>query len=382
MQTDIITSKLVLGMRNMEHRIFSTPAARRQKEPRLLSLPVEILLLISTFLPPENEAMLAFACKDLCNVVGTLSWTKAKGPYTTKPNPAEVQRIKEAMLSLLAKDMDPATTVVCFAHGIIHKASLQTTPSPSTSEWMKTLLGVQIARRAKPLLCKSAFTLDIADFRIRCWEVQLALGGTIPIKRLVAYERPKARIPYHVAGALSSTKVAQDMTMYSRIVNGRFMVAMQLRVAIPTTFKPGSGDSKLVPISLRCLEWRRPFQRHRIQLNVPPYVEIFSGQTMRVGQIMEPGSSTIQYLTAGFDVVNDNQVVVSLDMFIDLGNGHVGRDILWDNNKRETVELWVVGKKPEVCEQVGGSEEMVERWFGDHEERLRALRPVGELWEM
>lgn len=68
-----------------------------------VKLPTETIQHISSFLPLENQVVLALSCKLTLSLLGSLSWTGVKGV------------IKLRLLGLLARDMPRAT--VCFQCG-------------------------------------------------------------------------------------------------------------------------------------------------------------------------------------------------------------------------------------------------------------------------
>lgn len=355
----------------------------------LLSLPVELLQHIASFLPRENEALLAFTCKDLCRVVGTSSWTGWGGPYSTYPDSHKARRSKETLLPLLARDMDPKRAVICFGHGMIHTATLQYPEGTSTAARIQARFGGQpLERYAKPIGCKYDFAFATMRARIRCWEVQLAIAGSIRVRSLSAYERPKCRLPTNARGTLATVRIAHDATMYSRVIRNRFIVAIQLRLCIPITTKSdGSWD-----VAAGLLAWGGPGGVSKIRLQVPTGFSMESTDPYPVIRCKEVEEALVydgrdtEHIIVQFSRVNDRkELLVRLDVFVDAGNGYFGQGLFRNSYYDGDLNLMLL--TPESVVPVDKWEafafgEMVNENFEDHEERLEELRPKEELWKV
>lgn len=349
---------------------------RSQHMKDLLSLPVELLQHIASFLPRENEALLAFACKGLCRIVGTSSWTDWGGPYSIRPDSHKARRSKETLLPLLARDMDPKRAVICFGHGLIHTTTLQYAEGTSTAARLQARFGGQpLERYAKPMRCKYDFAVATMTARMRCWEVQLALAGSIRVSSLSAYERPKCRLPTHARGTLATVRIAHDATMYSRVVQDRFIVAMQLRLCIPITTKAdGSWD-----VAAGLLAWDGPGGTSRIRLKVPADFSTNSTSPYPVIRCKEVEEALLydgrdaEHIIVQFSRVNGRtELLVRLDVFTDVGNGYFGQDIFRHSYYDGDLNLMLL--TPESVVPVDKWEafafgELVNENFGDHEER-------------
>lgn len=224
-------------------KIVHAMRLRKTRCPKgLLSLPVELLQHIATFLAREHQATLAFTCKHLAHSTGTTSWGDYKNPFKFFHNPEGIRQSKRNFLLLLARDLDPAATVICFGHRIIHTTKLHYYPTDVSAldqilafyTGEKKKKGVRRSKCAHSLTCKYDFRLATLETRLKCWAVQPALAGSIPIRPLAAFERLSCRLLTHIPGTLASARIAHDATMYCKIVRGKFIVAMQLRICIPS----------------------------------------------------------------------------------------------------------------------------------------------------
>ena len=99
----------------------STPAPLH-----ITALPTEILQHIATFLPLESEATLALTCHHMKNVLGMRSWfhlsrnLRGYEKHIRSGRWLFLPGALENLLILLARDMDPGTSVVCLHHLTIH----------------------------------------------------------------------------------------------------------------------------------------------------------------------------------------------------------------------------------------------------------------------
>lgn len=95
------------------------------------------------------------------------------------------------------------------------------------------------------------------------------------------------------------------------------------------------------------------------------------------------------FVTATFSRVKENsELLVALDVFVDLGRGHEGRDILRAKDGRgSSADCVLMLLSPKGVDPVShwGSFELgrlVEEEFRDHEKRLRELRSEMEIWDV
>ena len=140
------------------------------------------------------------------------------------------------------------------------------------------------------------------------------------------------------------------------------------------------------------LAWGGPGGTSRIRLKVPAGFSMNSTDPHPVIRCKEVEEALVydgrdtEHIIVQFSRVNGRtELLVRLDVFVDVGNGNFGQDIFRHSYYDGDLNLMLL--TPESVVPVDKWEafafgEPVNENFGDHEEKLKELRPIEELWEI